>query len=59
MNEIILGALLVYGIPGLLAAMFWLLVRTWHRALTARDVMARFRPSRQAVARAEHQLGVS
>lgn len=51
-----LGFLLIYGIPAMVAVVFWLLIRQLVRHLDARDVMDRFRPDRRDVAAEERRI---
>lgn len=54
--NLMLGLILIYGIPAALAVIFWILVRHLVRLLYARDVMDGFRPDRRRVAAEEQRI---
>lgn len=57
----LLGFVLIYGVPALLAALFWLspwFIRRLIAAWTGRDVMLSFIPAALDVAHTERLLGI-
>lgn len=54
----ILGFFLIYGVPALLAYVFWLLVKRLVAYWVGRDVMLSFIPAALDVAHTERILGI-